>query len=1129
MDIANLRLHVDVSGDGKLNDLANAAGGAETAERRLRDTARDTSKALVEQDAVAGHTAKGVAELSAKTIELARAEEAAQRRIKEVVRTSLEQQRAAQSAAAATKEATRSAQASGKSGGGTDSLGASFAESQRELESLNDAMANQAQSLEDIGERREWLAELYDRGLLSLEDTEAHLKTLDQQERTHQKTVADHAREVQKLLRAYDPASAAIKKITEDEARLDRALRAGSISAQQHAKAMAGVQVNRARWKAESEGIQETAKQLNVLAFSSSGAFQDYSTMLQALGRGDFGTAGRQVLQLSARTNALRLAMSPAGLAITAAAVTVGAYAYATAQAQKETFEFSKAILFTGNAAGVTKDQLRQMAEEMDEIGGTTRGAASEALTALAASGQVAGQNLQRFATIAEQLRQKVGKPIADSVRELEDLGRSPVEASKKLQAQYGYLTAEIYEQIVALAEQGRTLEAAELAQRTFFESQSQRAAEAAKDVGYIGAAWSAVKKAIGEAKGGLLDFGRADSLESLNKQISDLQQRIKQVGAGGNDGATEALRKELALVVSKRNVEEKAARAKAQEEAAALQTENKKIAAADRRRGIEAASAEAARQATEAQFGAGASSVQRALSDTLSQYAAYGSTLDALRSADLLKEEAYYGHKRKLIEQSRDARLKAIQDEIAAARQEQDFVRAAAASDANRQVGPDKEPERIRIRADADQKVLAIQTRIKDKEGELADIRRQSTAELQNLSIAQVGAVQSVLKQLQDETEEYELQATAGAHAAEAIERLRISKALEKSGIPGAKNAADSALDRRDIAKDDSILAASEEELRLLRLGNEERRLEQASRKLSAAATTEQVAALAANSKEQERADLFNQQLESMKQEFDAFSEDYVMSYKEMYDEIDARVAEHTLTEANAAKARILIAKAEMSTRRRAAHELFGGLSSLMASENRKIFNIGKAAAIANATLSAGEAIMNAYKTPPWYLGLSLGISAAANLYAQISQLKAVQPQGFMRGGFTGNSPTDQVAGVVHGQEFVMNAAATARIGARNLDALQQGSANVLPGRGLAANSSHIGVPNVTIVDQSTGKKDWDVEMMEGRMQIIARDAADHAVATKTPRLVSGEINDPNSGISKAIGRNVQAQRRRL
>jgi tape measure domain-containing protein len=88
----------------------------------------------------------------------------------------------------------------------------------------------------------------------------------------------------------------------------------------------------------------------------------------------------------------------------------------------------------------------------------------------------------------------------------------------------------------------------------------------------------------------------------------------------------------------------------------------------------------------------------------------------------------------------------------------------------------------------------------------------------------------------------------------------------------------------------------------------------------------------------------------------------------------------------------------------------------------------------------------------------------------------------GFEKGGFTGNIATDQVAGVVHGKEFVMNAAATERIGVNNLQALQSGAAAVqgVPtqsaGNGGASNggngnnSTNINVPVkvINVIDPS-------------------------------------------------------------
>jgi len=57
-----------------------------------------------------------------------------------------------------------------------------------------------------------------------------------------------------------------------------------------------------------------------------------------------------------------------------------------------------------------------------------------------------------------------------------------------------------------------------------------------------------------------------------------------------------------------------------------------------------------------------------------------------------------------------------------------------------------------------------------------------------------------------------------------------------------------------------------------------------------------------------------------------------------------------------------------------------------------------------------------------------------------------------FASGGYTGNIPTTAIAGDVHGQEFVMNAAATRRLGVPFLEALQSGRAVHAPSGQIAA-----------------------------------------------------------------------------
>lgn len=120
-------------------------------------------------------------------------------------------------------------------------------------------------------------------------------------------------------------------------------------------------------------------------------------------------------------------------------------------------------------------------------------------------------------------------------------------------------------------------------------------------------------------------------------------------------------------------------------------------------------------------------------------------------------------------------------------------------------------------------------------------------------------------------------------------------------------------------------------------------------------------------------------------------------------------------------------------------AGEFFGTLATLSKSENKKLAAIGKAAAIAQATINTYQAATKALTQfpPPFSY-----IAAAATVAAGMASVQSIRSQGdgFMDGGYTGRGPRNAVAGVVHGQEFVMNADATRRIGVDNLQALQTG-----------------------------------------------------------------------------------------
>lgn len=728
MDIASIGVRVESdgveAGDAALEKFVASAEKAEGAEEALAKQSRSTSQAVAEVGAAASDSSKGLSAMQVSTQALAQAETAAQARIKEVVRSSLEKQQAMMAAASATKSAAKATDEADRAFAGlsVDKLGSSFAAAQVELDSFSDAMRNIPQSLQDIGERQEWLTDLYTRGLVSQEDYTAAGKTLEKQSRDLARAQADHARQIQSLLRTYDPASAAIARMANDQRLLNQALKSGAITQEQYSKAMAGLTVNRTKWLAEAKGVDELSKKINYMGLASNAAFRDYATLIGALGRGDISMAGNQFIQLGSRIGALRLLMTPVAAGIGAIAAVVGVLTYAIYNGEKELYELNKALILSGNAAGVSAGQVQLMADRLDDI--STQGKAVKVLTALAASGEVAGENLEDFAKTAVLL-ERIGQPLEDTVRIFKELGRDPVEASKKLNKEYGYLTASVLKQIQELERQGRIEEAGALAQQTYAEEFKKRADKVQEHLGYLQRGAKATGKFFADMWDDVLGIGRERSPE---KELEDLLQKRYEAGrhlgelpartAGGRAG----LELEGQRVLGARADD-------------ARERELKKIVAAnqkaaeEQRKGREAnAAAIAADEQTEklrsANLNAAVAGRERTLARAVAGYSAYETQLDALRSAGLVSEQDYYAAKREIVQRVAAEQVKALDAESALLRAE------------NQRREKDKE---------AAPEIIANQTKIADNEQKKLEIRIKAAAELGKLTVEEQGALDAI------------------------------------------------------------------------------------------------------------------------------------------------------------------------------------------------------------------------------------------------------------------------------------------------------------------------------------------------------------------------------------------------
>lgn len=221
----------------------------------------------------------------------------------------------------------------------------------------------------------------------------------------------------------------------------------------------------------------------------------------------------------------------------TAAAAAGATLAVAAYQGAQESKAFAETLITTGNQAGVTAGRLMLMAQSLDSVAGT-QGNAAAVLNQLAATGQVTAAGLQLAAQAAIEFERAGGQAAEKTVAGFAELGKAPLAATIKLNESMGYLTRSTYEQIKSLEEQGRTADAAALAQKAFADALLTRAPEMLANMGYLETGWVNIKDAVKEAWDGIKNIGRDAGVEgesaAVGAAIARLEGVIRTKAQGG-------------------------------------------------------------------------------------------------------------------------------------------------------------------------------------------------------------------------------------------------------------------------------------------------------------------------------------------------------------------------------------------------------------------------------------------------------------------------------------------------------------------------------------------------------------------------------------------------------------------
>lgn len=186
----------------------------------------------------------------------------------------------------------------------------------------------------------------------------------------------------------------------------------------------------------------------------------------------------------------------------------------------------------------------------------------------------------------------------------------------------------------------------------------------------------------------------------------------------------------------------------------------------------------------------------------------------------------------------------------------------------------------------------------------------------------------------------------------------------------------------------------------------------------------------------------------------------------------------------------------------------LFTQFMGAMLGENKRakriMFALEKGFALATVLIENKKALAKAWSSAPFPYNLGVVASTAMQTGALAAAVQAISPKGFKSGGYTGSIGANNIAGVVHGNEYVFDAQSTKAIGVENLERIRRGK--------------NTGEVNITVNNHSSAKVETETDS-QGNIIMTIRDEVKRSWSN---------LQKPNSHESKMLGRNFQAPRRR-
>lgn len=250
--------------------------------------------------------------------------------------------------------------------------------------------------------------------------------------------------------------------------------------------------------------------------------------------------------------------ITPVSVGLTAAAVAIAATAKAAYDAADDLQKLQDALTLTGNYSDVTAESFQKLANTLSGNTKASLGLTKDALMAVISSGQFTGESISAVTQAIITYSQIAGVSATEAAQKLKGGLSGTAEGAKSLNKEMNFLTLEQYKQIEALEKANKKQEAAQVvavALNTKLEQQR-------RELGLLEGAWKAVTTAMSnywdEFKQKLSGPTQSQTLDAIDKQISDIQQKLAGTPEDEDTVFSRGWRKTLAaLQASKDSIQE--------------------------------------------------------------------------------------------------------------------------------------------------------------------------------------------------------------------------------------------------------------------------------------------------------------------------------------------------------------------------------------------------------------------------------------------------------------------------------------------------------------------------------------------------------------------------------------------